>query len=200
VPWVTNRWEARDKGVEAHRVAAERELEVKSALVSKIGAASAGFLSAVEVGLIEPGRTEAPGEYRALKTASLEIASQLAAYFPASGPEVDWRDYTFSLRNAYLALTSEAGSPRSRWLHLLNRYFDRPPDAFAGLCSSAGSQAYARDLRVITLAFQHKEEAVVREISASPTVLTGTPTPDVTVPARIFKESQPKPCRGAGSA
>jgi hypothetical protein len=36
VPWITNRWEARDKEVEEQRVAAERELEVKSAIVSRI--------------------------------------------------------------------------------------------------------------------------------------------------------------------
>jgi hypothetical protein len=142
------------------------------------------------VGVIDAsGRAEARGEYRSFRTVSLQIASQLAAYFPRSGPEVDWDDYTFSLRNIYLALTSEPGRARNQWLHWLNRYFDLPPETLVGLCSST-----RRGLRQVVLRFQHKEEEVVREIVASPTVLTGTPTPDVTVAAKRFEEGQPGTC------
>jgi len=34
----------------------------------------------------------------------------------------------------------------------------------------------------------------MREIAASPIVLTGTPTADVTVAPTTFKETQPRPC------
>jgi hypothetical protein len=194
VPWITNRWEARDKQVEAHRVAAERELEVKSAIVSRVGTASARFLSASEVGVIDAAGPEARAEFRSLKTASLEIGSQLAAYFPRSRPETHWRDYTFSLRNIYVALTSSVGRPRSQWVHLLNRYLDLPPRALLGLCFSPTDPRFARDLRELILAFQHKEEQVVREIVASATVLTGTPLADVTVRPTTFKATQRRTC------
>jgi hypothetical protein len=126
------------------------------------------------------------------------IASQLAAYFPRSGPERDWRDYTFSLRNIYLALMFPSGQPRSQWLHLLNRYLNKAPKAFVGLCFTSADKRYPRDLRELTLAFQHKEEAIVREIADSPTVLTGTPSPDRTVAPTTFKEDQPRPCDKLG--
>jgi hypothetical protein len=194
VPWITNRWAERDKQVEAHRVAAERELGVKSAMVNRIGTASAQFLSAIDVGVIDQKGAEAPAEYRALKTASLEIASQLAAYFPDSGPEQDWKDYTFSLRNIYLALTFPSGQPRSHWLHLLNKYLDKSPKASIGLCFTPKDKRFARDRRELTLAVQHKEEEIVHEIADSPTILTGTPAPDFTPPPKTFKKGQPGPC------
>ncbi len=111
-PWITNRWEARDRQVEAQRAASERalesrrtalqrELDVKAAIVSRIGTASATFLSAIEVRVIDAAGPEADAEYRTLRKASLEIGSQLAAYFPRSRPVVRWRDYTYSLRNAF---------------------------------------------------------------------------------------------------
>lgn len=192
VPWITNRWEARDKEVEAHRVAAERELEIKSAIVSRVGTASAQFLSAIEVGVIAVDSAEARAEYRSLKTASLEVASQLAAYLPRSRPEVHWRDFTFSLRNVYLALTRPVGQ-RSQWVHWLNRYFDLGPRALVGLCSPSDPR-FERDLRELILKFQHKEEEVVREIVASPTILTGTPTADVTVTPTRFDMTQRRTC------
>ena len=84
VPWITNRWAEHDRQVEAHRVDSEREREVTSAMVNRIGTASAQFLSAVDVGVFNRKGAEAAAEYRALKTASFEIASRLAAYFPDS--------------------------------------------------------------------------------------------------------------------
>jgi hypothetical protein len=194
VPWITNRWAEHDKQVEAHRVASEREREVKSAMVNRVGTASAQFLGAVDVGVFNPTATDAAAEYRALKTASFEIASQLAAYFPDSGPEQDWKDYTYSLRNVYWALTFPKGKPRSHWLDLLNRYLDKPPKAFVGLCFTPKDDRFARDRRRLTLALQHKEEQLVHEIAASPTVLTGTPTADFTPPAKIYEKGQPGPC------
>jgi hypothetical protein len=194
-PWITSRWEARDKRVEAHAVAAERELEVKSAIVDHIGTASASFLSAIEVGAIHSDAPDARVEYRALKKASLEIGSQLAAYLPQSLPVTRWRDYTYSLRNAYILLTSPAGRTRSRWLNNLNRFFDVPPKHFAGLCLN-GEQTnraarFARDLRALVLAFEKREEEVVSAVAASMTVLTGTPTPDVSVKRTHFSPSRP---------
>jgi hypothetical protein len=194
VPWITNRWAEHDKQVEARRVDSEHEREVKSALVNRIGTASARFLSAIDVGAINRKGAEAPAEYRALKTASFEIASQLAAYFPRSGPEQDWKDYTYSLRNIYLALTFPPGQPRSHWLHLLNKYLDKAPKAFIGLCFTPKDKRFAQNRRELTLAVQHKEEEIVHEIAASPTILTGRPTPDFTPPSKTFKKDDPGPC------
>jgi hypothetical protein len=206
-PWITSRWEARDKKVEAQRAASERqleargaaterELEVKSAIVRRIGTASAAFLSAIEVGVIDASGPEARAEYRALKAASLEIGSQLAAYFPHSLPLARWRDYTFSLRNAYLLLTTQSRRERSRWLDKLNLYLDKPAKHFAGLCLDKNKNAsFDQHLRVLVLAFQKKEEALVRDVAASKTVLTGTPTPDKNVKRLwYFDNPQHRPC------
>ena len=204
-PWITNRWEARDKQVEAQRAASERqletrraatqrELEVKSLIVSRIGTASATFLSAIEVGLIDRNRPEAQAEYRTLKESALEIGSQLAAYFPKSRPVVRWRDYTYSLRNAYLLLTGPVGRARNRWLDRLNRYFDVAPKQLDGLCFGSDHPLFDGDLRELVLAFQNKEEAIVREVVASKTVLTGTPTRDVNVPRKNYDRTKRRPC------
>jgi hypothetical protein len=204
-PWITNRWEERDKQVEAQRAASERqlelrraaterELEVKSVIVSRIGTASATFLSAIEVGVIDADKPEARTEYRALKKASLEIGSQLAAYFPSSRPVVRWRDYTYSLRNAYILLVARPGQARNVWLDRLNRYLDVAPKQLDGLCFSSKSPEFAEDLRELVLAFQNKEEAVVREVAASKTVLTGRPTRDVNVKRKHYDPTQRRPC------
>ena len=37
---------------------------------------------------------------------------------------VRWRDYTYSLRNAYIMLTAPVGRARNNWLDRLNRYLD----------------------------------------------------------------------------
>lgn len=204
-PWITNRWEARDKRVEAQRMASERqlelrraatqrELEVKAAIVSRIGTASATFLSAIEIGLVDAARPEARGEYRRLKASALEIGSQLAAYFPSSRPVVRWRDYTYSLRNAYVLLTAPVGRARNRWLDRLNRYFDVAPKQLDGLCFPSNHPLFEGDLRELVLAFQKKEEAIVREVVASKTVLTGKPTRDVNVPRKHYDRTQRRPC------
>jgi hypothetical protein len=194
VPWITSRWEARDKEVEARRTAVERELEVQSAIVSRVGTASADFLSAMEVGVVAARGPEAQAAYRRLQTASLEIASQLAAYFPRSRPEVRWRDYTYSLRNAYLLLNARVGRARNRWLDPLNRYLDYPATQFDGLCFPRDRPVFAQDLRELVVALQNKEGDVVREIADSATVLTGTPTPDRNVPRRHYDPTQRTPC------
>jgi hypothetical protein len=204
-PWITNRWEERDKRVEEARAASERrladsrqdeqrELAVKTALLSRIGTSSATFLSAIEVGMIRAGGKESRDEYRALQTASLEIASQLAAYFPRSRPSVRWRDYTFSLRNTYLLLTSPPGRARNPWLYALNRYLDVDQTQHDGLCFPATRPEYAEDLRKLVIALQKKEQTVVRTVADSDTVLTGTPTVDVNVPRKTFKATQRTPC------
>ena len=204
-PWITGRWEERDKRVEAARAASarelaevrqdeQRELAVKTALLSRIGASSASFLSAVEVGEIHPAGEAARAEYRALKTASLEIGSQLAAYFPRSRPLVRWSDYTFSLRNAYLLLTSSPGRARNRWLYALDRYLDVDQTQHDGLCFPPSRPEFAEDLRELVVALQKKEEALVREVADSDTVLTGTPTPDKDVPRKTFDRNQRTPC------
>ena len=203
-PWITNRWEKRDKEVESsramherelaeRRLDAQRELAVKTALLSRIGASSAAFLSAIEVGAIHEDNAARP-EYRALKTASLEIGSQLAAYFPRSRPFVRWRDYTYSLRNAYLLFTSPPGRARNRWLYRLNQYLDVDQTQYDGLCFPRASAVFAEDLRELVIALQKKEEAVVRDVVDSRTILTGTPTRDVNVPRTTFDPTQRTPC------
>ena len=177
VPWVTNRWEERDRKVEASRAATEREIAVKAALVSKIGTASADFLSALELGDLSDPQLSAT-QFRALRGASLEIASQLAAYFPQSRPEDRWRNYTYSLRNAYQLLQAKPGKDRNTWVHRLNRYFGLAPATINGLCFETKSPYFAPDIRELVLRFQRKEEEVVRAITDSPSKLTGTPTPD----------------------
>ncbi len=201
VPWFTNRWEARDKQVEASRAATSLELEVKSKIVSHMGTSSAKFLSAIEVGVIDKAgarapeaRAEARAEYRALKTASLEIASQLAAYFPRSRPQVAWRDFTYSLRNAYLLLGEPPGRARNQWLDKLNRYLDKKPKALDGLCFPSTSPHFAEDIRELVLAFQNKQAVVVREVTESNTVLTGTPTRDFNVKRRYYDPTKRRPC------
>jgi hypothetical protein len=206
-PWITSRWEARDKKVAEQRAASERqlearaaarqrELEVKSAIVNRIGTSTAAFLSAIEVGAIDRSRVkEATAEYRALKTASLEIGSQLAAYFPNSLPVVRWRDYSFSLRNLYLVLTAnEAGRARNPWLDDLNRFLDVTPGQYDGLCLTKGRARFNQDIREIVLALQRREELIVRAVVASHTVLTGTPTRDVNVKRHNYKAGQKLPC------
>jgi hypothetical protein len=205
VPWITNQWEERDRKVEARRVEAERELEarraavtreleVKSTIVSRIGTASARFLSAMEVRLVDADSPTAPAEYRALRDSSLEIGSQLAAYFPESLPVVRWRDYTYSLRNAYLLLQQPPGPPRDRWLDQLNRYLDVGPQQYDGLCFAGTSKVFATDLRELVVALQNREEEVVRMVTRSNTVLTGRPTRDVNVPRTHYDPKQRKPC------
>jgi len=204
-PWITNRWEQRDKRIEAHRVLAEqqlaarralasRELELTSGLVGRIGGASAQFLSAIEVHVIDRPSPAAAAEYRALKTASLEIASQLAAYFPGSLPESRWRDYTYSLRNAYILLTTPVGRPRNLWLDRLNRYLDVAPTQLDGLCFPRTSPEFQTDLRELVVALQNKEQGIVRDVTSSRSVLTGTPTRDVNVPRLHYDPSQRRPC------
>jgi hypothetical protein len=197
---------SRDKAVEAQRAASERqldlsraaaqrELELKSAIVGRIGAVSAEFLSAIEVGLIDRERQpQASGEYRKLRTAALETGSQLAAYFPDSLPVQRWRDYTGSLRNAYLLLTDEVGRPRNVWLDRLNRYIDVLPSQLDGLCFASSRPEFQMDLRELVVALQNKEEAIVRAVIASDTVLTGTPTRDVNVPRKHYDKTQKRPC------
>ena len=55
-------------------------------------------------------------------------------------------------------------------------------------------KALPEALRELVLAFQNKEEAVVREVVASPTVLTGKPTRDVNVPRKHYDPKQRRPC------
>jgi hypothetical protein len=206
-PWVTSRWEERDKKVAERRAVSERQLEaraasrqreteVKSAIVKSIGTSTAIFLSAIEVGAIDRSRLEeASAEYRTLKTASLEIGSQLAAYFPNSLPVVRWRDYSFSLRNLYLVLTSKnTGRARNPWLDDLNRHLDQTPGQYDGLCLEKGRARYDQDLREIVLALQKREEQIVRAVVASNTILTGTPTPDVSVKRHNYKAGQKPAC------
>ena len=145
VPWVTGRWEERDRKVAESRAATERELAVKAALVSKVGTASADFLSALELGDLSDA-TRADRSYRALQGASLQIASQLAAYFPGSLPEHRWRNYTYSLRNAYQLLRAPPGRARSPWLHQLNRYFGLAPKTIDGLCFDSTSRYYEPEI------------------------------------------------------
>jgi hypothetical protein len=194
VPWITNRWEARDKKVEQARAAAERELEVKSALVTRIGTTSGRFLSAMEVRIVDAGGPEASSEYRALQTASLEIASQLTAYFPTSQPAVRWRYFTDGLRNAYLLLRERVGRPRNVWLDRLNRYLDVGPTQLDGLCFERTSDVFENDLRALVVALQNKEQLIVREIAASETILTGEPTEPVPAPLRHYDPTKPRPC------
>ena len=166
---------------------------MQSAIVSRVGTASADFLSAMEVGVIAGRGPEAQAACRRLQTASLEIASQLAAYFPRSRPAVRWRDYTYSLRNAYLLLNTRVGRARNRWLDPLNRYLDYPATQFDG-SAPARRPVFAQDTRELVVALQSKEAEVVREIADSATVLTGTPTPDRNVPRRLYDPTQRTPC------
>lgn len=185
-PWVTNRWQVAqrraDEQVGEARAATQRELEVKSAIVIQIGTTSADFVSALELGVIKQNAPKAPAEYRALMTASLTIGSQVAAYFPGSPEGHDslvvhrWRDYTFSLRDAYFLLTSNQGDDRNDWLQRLNKYLDRGPEHFIGLCFE-GTEAFNRHLRRLALDYKKREEELVGAVTGSETILTGTPTP-----------------------
>ncbi len=68
------------------------------------------------------------------------------------------------------------------------------PKQLDGLCFPRARPAFAQDLRELVLAFQNKEEAVVREVAASSTVLTGRPTRDVNVPRKHYDRTQRRPC------
>lgn len=199
VPWITTRWANRDKQVEAQHLAIQQELDVKSRLVNSIGTASAAFLSSVETGRI-PG-PNADDEYRVLKVASLQIGSQLAAYFPGKETPIslasqDWRDYTYSLRNTYLLLRAPSGAARNHWLNLINRYFNVPSSDyrhFAALCSPKSSD-FETGLQSLVLAFQNQEERIVSDVAASETVLTGEPSPSATPQHPAYTPEQQKPC------
>lgn len=183
-----------ERRAEERRAAAERELEVKSAIVSRISTASGRFLSAIEVGLIGPGQGQARSEYRAFKNAALEVAAQLAAYFPRSQPLARWRDQTSGLRDAYLLLTAPPGRARSHWLHRLNRHLDQAPTQLNGLCFRSTNPSFATALRILVVALQNKEEEVVRTVVAGPSVLTGTPLRPVRFRRKHYDATKPRPC------
>jgi hypothetical protein len=200
-PWITNRWTERDKKVEAHRLAIQQALDVKSKIVDKIGTTSAGFLGAVETGRIQ-GR-HGFVVYRALKIASFQVGSQLAAYFHEtdttrmSQPMRDWLDYTYNLRNTYELLTTPSGLARNHWLKRIEFYFNTPPSnyrVFKPLCKKNSSRFQA-NLRLLVLKFENREQRIVSDVAASPTVLTGTPFP-YTPSARHYTYGplQKKPC------
>jgi hypothetical protein len=207
-PYITSSLAAHDKQVQAASAAAAKELAVESQVVNQIGTASAGFLSAIELGVVTPSAgAQAQSEYRAMRTASFEIESELAAYFtipkkgdsppPESQPIKAWGNYTFSLRNLYLVLTTAQGAAREPWINWLNKYFDYPPKKLAALCDETAKQknAFPDGLRELTLAFQNHEQAIVGNIMASPTTLTGTPTAYVNSgPLKHWKKNQPPTC------
>jgi hypothetical protein len=204
-PWITNRWEQRERNIEAQRAASERrtearriatqkELELKAAIVTHIGTASARFLSAAETGVINGASgPQAQAEYHALKQASLEIGAQLAAYFPKSQPLESWRNYTFSLRNTYLLLSAPVGR-RNHWLDRLNFYLDQAPTQLDGLCLGSTNPSFVTALRLLVVELQDKQEEIVRAVVASDSRLTGTPVPPSRVERKHYDAAHPRPC------
>jgi hypothetical protein len=177
IPVFTSSWEAREERVALRRAAEERELAVKSALIGPIATASADLLSAFEVGAFRPGSADGPSAYRAFQRAAFDITSQLAAYYPNSIPENLWRDYAYSPRIAYSLLSVQPGSMRRTYLKILNKYFGLRPGTLAGLCYETSSLRFALAVRNLAVRFQRSEEAIVRAVIESPTILTGNPTP-----------------------
>jgi hypothetical protein len=166
VPWITNRWEQRDKAVEAVRVQKEKELDVKTALVRQMGVSSARFLADVET--LDP--TRAPGglnaAYSAFEQASFDIRSQLAAYFPESALPRRWDDFAYSIRNTYTLLRARPGRERNPSLVLLSQAFKIPPVTIDGLCFAAGEPDYVEDLGELIVRFAKREAFLVRAVIA----------------------------------
>ena len=192
--WIQSKRDAKDKNVETQRIVHERELKLKATIVSQMGTASARFLGAMEARVIDAGGPIASVEYRAFKERSLEIESQLAAYFPDSQPLARWRDYTFNLRNAYLLLQAKPGQSRNDRLNKLNRYLDQKPTQYDGLCFKRTNSNFDEDLRELVVALQKKEQQVVRSVTSSPSVLTGTPIRSVAAKLHNYDSTKPRPC------
>lgn len=163
VPWITSRWEQRDKAVEARRLAEEKELETKTALVLQIGTTSARFLAAAETVDLrnQPRALDTP--YRAFQESSFAIGSQLAAYFPNSELSQTWADYAYSIRNAYNLLIAEPKA-RNLWLARLSGYLDISPTVIDGLCFDARDASFAGGLRTLVRQLQEREAIVVADV------------------------------------
>lgn len=170
VPWITNRWEERDKAVAAARAAEERELAIKVDLVTAIGSSTARFLAAVEAA---GGRRTARVDeaYEAFQTSSLETSSKLAAYFREPDQLEAWTNFVFTIRNVYALLGTDVGRPRNRLVSLLSRYFRVQPVSLDGLCFATTSPHFTEDLRELVLKLQGAELRIVDRVAArSPTL------------------------------
>jgi hypothetical protein len=164
VPWITSRWERRDKAVEARRAENAKELEVETALVRQIGVSSARFLAAAETADFVNQPRALDSAYRDFEQASFDIGSQLAAYFPSSRLSRTWGDFAYSIRNAYNLLVARPGRARNLWLSRLTGYFHVAPINLDGLCFPAENDFHPRDLRKLVLRFQEREAVVVTSV------------------------------------
>lgn len=172
VPWITSRWEERDKAVEARRLADERELEVKASLVRQIGTTSARFLAAAETADLVNQPRALDAAYRGFQESSFDIGSQLAAYFPGSQLPKTWRDYAYSVRNAYNLLVARP-ERRNLWLARLSGYFEISPTVIDGLCFHARDATFAGGLRNLVREFQQREAIVVADVVGADFALRG---------------------------
>ena len=99
-------------------------------------------------------------------------------------------------RNTHTPLPTPLGRARKPHLKKHNLYFyphqkNKKPTA---LSSPSTNPNFDTGLRELVLAFENKEEAVVRDVADSPTVLTGKPTRDRNVPKEHYVKTQRRPC------
>jgi hypothetical protein len=173
-PWITSRWEQRDKAVEIRRIENEKELEVKTSLVRQIGVSSARFLAAAETTDLANQPRGLDRAYREFEESAFDIGSQLAAYFPNSALPKTWADFAYSARNAYNILVARPGRKRNLWLARLSGYFGVAPITLDGLCFPAGEDVYTGSLRKLVLRFQQREAIVVAGVVREKFALRGS--------------------------
>ena len=197
VPYVTSSWQEHDRELERRAAIDHEELGVKSALVNRIGRATANFLGASQLHrYAEPTSAADLSEYdRAYVRWSIstaEIASQLAAYLPNSPAERKWRSFSQNMRNTYLLVRAHPGDERPHWLAHVHRYL-QAPDTSAGSPHRPGdgvhiqalngilhrpldrnkrrNHTYEAALRRLLLEIQKKERSVVSLIVDTPSAL-----------------------------
>lgn len=181
VPAITRSWQNHDRQLERRSALLREELEVKDELVTRIGAATATFLGASQLNAFTraPARptdvTDYDRAYARWTVESAAVASQLAAYFPGSAAQRQWRDYTFNMRNVYFVLGRVSGS-RPVWLRSVASYLEIDPSTIDGLLHSPldrnrRNPTYANALRELLLQLGKEEAELVSGLVASSSVL-----------------------------
>lgn len=181
VPYITRTWQNHDRELERRSAILREELGVKSGLVNQIGQTTADFLGASQLQPYETvkataGLTTYDRAYVRWSIASAQIASQLAAYFPASNVGLKWKDFSQNMRNTYLLLRNHPGDERGIWLTRVINYLKVDRQNVNGalhspLDGNRRNQTYEAALRRLLLEIQKKERFIVSVIVDAPSSL-----------------------------
>jgi hypothetical protein len=186
IPSITHEWQRHDKQLEMKSTLAEKELEIKGALVRNIGESIGAFLATIHSNELASSTEPAPandGAYEEWSMSSNGIASQIHVYFRGRTLNEQWKEYSINMRKLYYLMKYDGSVDFFRRLNLLReialylrdkqlRETELKEIAKFKVPSNGINETLDVYFRQILDDFREQAEHIIKTILRTPSVLT----------------------------